>query len=320
MRRCWSAEAALDRRGAGRRPDRGRARGQPANAGSGKPRHVDASSRRCRPTAASARAPRPRAPPRAGHVQRPRSGPPNAHIVGHIAGTGYSASVAPCGRDPHHLAAAVERASSSCLRCRRRRRRADRSRRRSARTRAAATACRLRRRSRTRGSIVRRRVGVVHRAAVGAEREAVADHHFGEHLRQRAIGIEAHQRRRGGVARLVHVAGEEAALRVAAAVVEAMVRRIVRRGGDLAVERAVRCARARSRRAARRRSRRRGAARSSRSTRGIGIAVLRPVAGSKRLSDGALMSTQYSALSRADQTGHSPSFALTSRTQRNDEC
>src|SRR5260221_2152050 len=48
---------------------------------------------------------------------------------------------------------------------------------------------------------------------------------------------------------------------------------------------------------------------------GMGIASLRPVAGSKRLSDGALMSTQYSTRSRPDHTGHSPRLALLSRTQ-----
>ena len=50
---------------------------------------------------------------------------------------------------------------------------------------------------------------------------------------------------------------------------------------------------------------------------GIGIATLRPVAGSKRLSEGALMSTQYSTRSRADHTGHSPRLALPSRTHAN---
>ena len=48
---------------------------------------------------------------------------------------------------------------------------------------------------------------------------------------------------------------------------------------------------------------------------GIGSTVLRPVSGSKRLSDGALMSTQYSTCSSADHTGHSPRLALMSSTQ-----
>src|SRR5215470_8436429 len=48
---------------------------------------------------------------------------------------------------------------------------------------------------------------------------------------------------------------------------------------------------------------------------GIGHAVLLPVAGSKQLSDGALMSTQYRTLSSAHHTGHSPRLALTSSTQ-----
>jgi hypothetical protein len=49
---------------------------------------------------------------------------------------------------------------------------------------------------------------------------------------------------------------------------------------------------------------------------GIGITVFWPVAGSKRLSDGALMSTQYSTRSAMDQVGHSPRLALMSSTQR----
>ena len=50
---------------------------------------------------------------------------------------------------------------------------------------------------------------------------------------------------------------------------------------------------------------------------GIGITAFAPVAGSKRLSDGALMSTHQSACSATDHVGHSPSFALTSSTHRN---
>ena len=49
---------------------------------------------------------------------------------------------------------------------------------------------------------------------------------------------------------------------------------------------------------------------------GIGQAVLAPRLGSKRLSDGALMSTQKSTCSAADHTGHSPRLARASSTQR----
>src|ERR1039457_5951344 len=48
---------------------------------------------------------------------------------------------------------------------------------------------------------------------------------------------------------------------------------------------------------------------------GIDHAVLVPRLGSKRLSEGALMSTQYSTCSLGDQIGHSPRLALTSSTQ-----
>ena len=47
------------------------------------------------------------------------------------------------------------------------------------------------------------------------------------------------------------------------------------------------------------------------------ITTLRPVEGSNRLSEGALMSTQYSAASGTDQSGHSPRLARTSSTQVN---
>src|SRR6478609_352198 len=50
---------------------------------------------------------------------------------------------------------------------------------------------------------------------------------------------------------------------------------------------------------------------------GIGITTLSPVAGSNRLSDGALMSIQYSACSAIDHKGHSPRLAFASSTQVN---
>src|SRR6266540_3346437 len=52
---------------------------------------------------------------------------------------------------------------------------------------------------------------------------------------------------------------------------------------------------------------------------GIAHAVFWPASGSKRLSDGALMSTQYSNCSSTDQTGHSPRLALMSSTHSNGE-
>jgi len=52
---------------------------------------------------------------------------------------------------------------------------------------------------------------------------------------------------------------------------------------------------------------------------GIGHALLVPRAGSKRLSDGALMSIQYSACSATDHSGHSPKLALTSSTHAKED-
>ena len=76
-----------------------------------------------------------------------------------------------------------------------------------------------------------------------------------------------------------------------------MMRRIVGRGGDLAVERTVG---AREPDATAQRDDEAPGARSAKQPMdsGIGIATLRPVAGSKRLSEGALMSTQYSTFRR----------------------
>src|SRR3984893_6743973 len=52
---------------------------------------------------------------------------------------------------------------------------------------------------------------------------------------------------------------------------------------------------------------------------GIGHALLVPREGSKRLSEGALMSIQYSACSSTDHTGHSPRLALTSSTHAKED-
>src|SRR6185312_13194852 len=81
--------------------------------------------------------------------------------------------------------------------------------------------------------------GVVHRAPVGAPAEAVAGRDAVEKHGERAIGVDAHERRRRGIGLLLHRADEEAPLQVAAAIVEAMCRRIVGRGGNALLHAAV---------------------------------------------------------------------------------
>ncbi len=134
-------------------------------------------------------------------------------------------------RDAQHLAAAIERGPVAAVRI----------------DRAAVGAIGLavpprerprpRRRSRRRVEVVGAhdvpgRVGVVHRPAVGAPREAVADHHAVQDRVQRQVGVQAPEAGGVRVAPLVHRADEEAALRVAAPVVEAVVRGVERRAGD----------------------------------------------------------------------------------------
>ena len=132
----------------------------------------------------------------------------------------------------------------------------------------------------------RRRVGVVHRAPVRAPRETVADHHVVEHCR------ETTDRDRGDTAPPVFasrfsfiVPGEEAPLPIAAPVVEAMVRGIVGRIGELALEPA--CASA-SQMPPRSATTNPPLARIAKQPidSGIGIAVLRPVDGIEAVERG----------------------------------
>src|SRR5436305_4853659 len=87
---------------------------------------------------------------------------------------------------------------------------------------------------------MRRCVGVVHRFAVGTPCEPIADHHAAHDLGERAIRIQSVQRAAARVALLVHAAREKTTAWVAAAVVEAMPRRVVWRRDDLALENAIR--------------------------------------------------------------------------------
>ena len=85
----------------------------------------------------------------------------------------------------------------------------------------------------------RGRIGVIHRAAVGAPREAVADRHAAQHALHPSAGVDAQQLAGRRVAALVHRAREKTALRIATSVVEAVVSRIIGRIGELLHQHAV---------------------------------------------------------------------------------
>ncbi len=80
--------------------------------------------------------------------------------------------------------------------------------------------------------MLRVRVGPEHGAPVGAPGQAIADGHALEFLDQSAGGKTLHGAD-GGDARLADRADPEAALGIALAVVEALLRGVVRRGGEL---------------------------------------------------------------------------------------
>src|SRR6185312_2595140 len=82
----------------------------------------------------------------------------------------------------------------------------------------------------------RGRVAVIHRAAIGTPREPVRDRHAAEETRQRAVAIEPIERRAIVVALLVHRADDESTPWIAAAVVEAILRGVVRCIDDAALE------------------------------------------------------------------------------------
>ena len=214
-------------------------RSQPANFGSGKPGHVDthgkdsAGLRQSRELAGVA------VLPRRGHVERPKIVAPERAHRRALRGQRILGQDRARGREAHDLAAAIERDPVAAV----------------AVDRGAVGAVGLafepgehagaRRRPGDGVEVVRadrerRRVGVIHRASVGTPREAVADRHAVQDGFETAAGFDAEERAARRIAALVHRTGPKTALSVAASVVEAVMRRIVRCVGELLRQRPVR--------------------------------------------------------------------------------